>query len=721
MIMKSIFSELLHKRVANDISAFDDARRSMESVLTNSVLRPQASAGSNRTALLSMLSALGINGIDLADDSNIFLTFKEILEDKGYVYTIVKLEDKWWKNSCGPMMGVSRENGVFLPLLPKGFNYYYPDSGDNMVRVTGKNASGIQDYAYCFYRRLPSESLTQKQFFRFMLDNIPKFHLWYVLVLSLVIAVLGTAIPYATKLIFDQVVPSGNANTLWALMLVLLNTALAIGLLSNVRTKIFMGVKSMMAVVAQTALFDRLYRLKATYFRTESAGTVTTQVLGASEACENLSEGLVTVVFTFLVSLVYLVQLFIFSHFSAIAYCLTLLLAVNILCIWIAFKVRNAKKKQWSLYLSRFNGLMYSYLKGVQKIRTNGAEARVFRNWAASYKDTIVFNFIEATFPMLSGSFMIAAIFLIVRLVPSTDMSVSDYAAFFSAYCGITAAVNLLGMYSSDFTYIVPAFNKVKPLLAAQPEEEISSNIVRSLAGNISIRDLHFRYSDDMPYIFNGLNLDIKAGEYVALVGHSGCGKSTLIRLMLGFETADSGSIYYDHYGIQNVNKSSLRQHLGICLQSGHLFSGTILDNVRVSNPYATEDEVWEALRIAAVDDEIRNMPDGLYHQVDASGIGVSGGQCQRILIARSVLNNPSVMFLDEATSALDNISQAKVIENLGKLNCTRITIAHRLSTIRECDRIIVLDGGRVAEEGPFDELIAKGGIFSEIAKRQTL
>ena len=276
-------------------------------------------------------------------------------------------------------------------------------------------------------------------------------------------------------------------------------------------------------------------------------------------------------------------------------------------------------------------------------------------------------------------------------------------------------------MYSSDFTYIVPAFNKVKPLLAAQPEEEISSNIVRSLAGNISIRDLHFRYSDDMPYIFNGLNLDIKAGEYVALVGHSGCGKSTLIRLMLGFETAESGSIYYDHYGIQNVNKSSLRQHLGICLQSGHLFSGTILDNVRVSNPYATEEEVWEALRIAAVDDEIRNMPDGIYHQLNASGQGISGGQRQRILIARAVLNKPSVLFLDEATSALDNISQKRVINNLEAMRCTRITIAHRLSTIRDCDRIIVLDKGHIAEDGTFDELLKNGGLFSEIAKRQQL
>lgn len=719
--MESIFSELLHKRIANDISAFDDARRSLESVLTNTDLRPVANASGNRPALLSMLAALGITDADLADDSNIFTAFKEILDSRGYVYTVVRLEDRWWKSSCGPMMGVNRENGIFMPLLPRGFNYYFPDSSDKMVRVTGMNSTCLDNYAYCFYRRLPSTSLTQKQFFRFILDNIPKFYLWYVLLMSLAIAVISTIIPYATKLIFDQVVPSGNGNSLVALMLVLINTAMAIGLLSNVRTKIFMGVKSMMAVYAQTALFDRLYHLKATYFRKESAGTVTTQVLGASEACENLSEGMVTVLFTFLVSLVYLVQLFVFSHNSAIAYCLTLLLALNIFCIWIAFKVRNAKKKQWSLYLSRLNGLMFSYLKGIQKIKTNGAEARAFRNWAASYKDTIVFNFIESTFPMLSGSFMIAAIYLIVLLIPSSDMTVSDYAAFFSAYCGISAAVNLLGMYSSDFTYIVPAFNKVKPLLEAEPEEEISSNIVRSLAGNISIRDLHFRYSEEMPYIFNGLDLDIKAGEYVALVGPSGCGKSTLIRLMLGFESADSGSIYYDHYGIQNVNKSSLRQHLGICLQSGHLFSGTILDNVKVSNPYATEEEVWEALRIAAVDEEVRNMPDGLYHQVDASGIGVSGGQCQRILIARSVLNNPSVMFLDEATSALDNISQARVIENLGRLNCTRITIAHRLSTIKDCDRIIVLDGGKVAEEGSFDELIAKGGIFSEIAKRQTL
>lgn len=719
--MESIFSELLHKRIANDISAFDEARRAMESVLDADAGNIHNGSLGNKAALQSMLAILGISNVELTDNSAILDQFKEVLAVNHYTYTMVKLDGKWWKTSCGHMLGVRKETGLLTPLVSRGFNYYYSKTPEEVAKIKIRDSREFEDHAYCFYKTLPAKSLNVKDLFTFTLKNVPKFQFYYVIALSLIIALLSTIFPYATKIIFDQVVPSGESKGIIALVLVLLNTTLAIGLLATVRTNIFLGVKNMMAVYSQAALFERLYRLKPAYFRNESAGTVTTQVLGVSEACEQISEGIITSVFTFFVSLVYIVQIFIYSHYSAIAYCMALLLGLNIFCIWLGFKVKNNTRMKWSQDLARFNGLMYNYISGIQKIKTNGAEARAFRNWSYKFIHTVVFNYWEETLPRLSGTFTVAALFFIVMLVPSTDMTVSDYAAFFSAYCGLVAAIEVLGMYTADFTYIMPAFNKIKPLLEAEPEIEENSKIVRYLSGNVNITDLRFRYNENMPYLFDGLSLNIRAGEYVALVGHSGCGKSTLLRLMLGFETPESGSIFYDQYGVFNVNKSTLRQHLGTCLQGGRLFSGTILHNVKISNPMATEEDVWEALRIAAIDEDVRNMTDGLYHQLDATGQGLSGGQRQRILIARAVLNHPAVLFLDEATSALDNISQAKVIENLAKINCTRITIAHRLSTIKECDRIIVLDEGKVAEEGTYDQLMAKGGIFYEISKRQLL
>ncbi len=723
--MADIYSSMLYRRIVNDISAFDEAGHEFERMLNKSVESLPHHGLGNRSALLDMLEMLGIENQTLTEGNDIFNEFKEVLAANGYAYTITKLEDKWWRSSYGNMLGVFKENGMFVPIITHRGGYRYlrqrEDGGKEIVGINKKTSGNLENLAFRFYKTLPHKRLTMKEFFTYIPKSVPKFHLWYVLALSAVLAILTMGLPYATKLIFDQVIPSGKSEGILSLAIVLLNIALIIGLLSAIRNKIFIGIKNTVAVNTQAALLDRIFRLKTDFFRKKSTGSITSEIYGVSEACERLSEGVVTVVFTFLVSLAYLVQIGIYSHFSAVSYCLYILMGLNVLSIYAGAKLTQEIKMQRTPATSHFNGVMYSLLDGIRKIKTNGAEARAFRLWASEFKNTDIVKYWDSVLPELSGTFTLCSILAMVLLIPSTDMSVSDFAAFFTAFSGLSLAISQMGLYTCEFTYIFPTLEKIRPILEAEPEVEESSKIVRELHGNVNVTSLRFRYNENMPYIFDGLNLNIKPGEYVAIVGPSGCGKSTLLRLMLGFETPESGTVFYDQYNVFSVNKSSLRQFLGACLQGGKLFSGTVFDNVRVSNPYATEDEVWEALRIAAVDEDIRNMPGGLRYELDAAGEGISGGQRQRILIARAVLNHPSVVFLDEATSALDNISQAKVIENLGRMKCTRITIAHRLSTIKDCDRIIVLDKGKVAEEGTFDELLSKGGLFADIAKRQLL
>ena len=194
------------------------------------------------------------------------------------------------------------------------------------------------------------------------------------------------------------------------------------------------------------------------------------------------------------------------------------------------------------------------------------------------------------------------------------------------------------------------------------------------------------------------------------------------MRLLLGFEKPESGSIFYDEHNLEDVNLPSLRRYcVSICLQDGQLVEGTIRDNILFGNGWFPDEQVREAVCMAALDKDIQDMPMGLDTRISADGQGVSGGQRQRILMARALIRKPRIIFLDEATSALDNISQYRIAQNLARMKCTRITIAHRMSTIRQCNRIIVLAGGRVAEDGSYDDLVAKGGLFSEIIKRQTV
>ncbi len=233
------------------------------------------------------------------------------------------------------------------------------------------------------------------------------------------------------------------------------------------------------------------------------------------------------------------------------------------------------------------------------------------------------------------------------------------------------------------------------------------------------MQNLTFRYDEGGRNVLDGINIKIRPGKYVAIVGKTGCGKSTLIRLLLGFEKPNKGAVYYDGKDITKLDLPSLRRKIGAVMQSGKLFTGDIFSNITISAPSLTLDDAWEAARSADIANDIEAMPMGMHTIITEGSGGVSGGQKQRLMIARAVAPKPKILIFDESTSALDNITQKHVADALSGLKCTRIVIAHRLSTIKDCDMIYVLDGGKITEQGTFDELYAKKGYFHELVSRQ--
>ena len=215
------------------------------------------------------------------------------------------------------------------------------------------------------------------------------------------------------------------------------------------------------------------------------------------------------------------------------------------------------------------------------------------------------------------------------------------------------------------------------------------------------------------------LSLRVRPGEYVAIVGRTGCGKSTLVRLLLGFEKPEKGAIYYDSRDISGLDLPSLRRKIGTVMQDAGLFQGNIYSNIVITAPELSVDDAWEAAETAGIADDIRAMPMGMHTLISEGQGGISGGQRQRLMIARAIAPKPRVLIFDEATSALDNRTQRQVSEALDGMGCTRLVIAHRLSTIRHCDRILVMDGGGIVEDGTYEELIARGGFFAELVERQ--
>ncbi len=261
----------------------------------------------------------------------------------------------------------------------------------------------------------------------------------------------------------------------------------------------------------------------------------------------------------------------------------------------------------------------------------------------------------------------------------------------------------------------------VSPILQEQPERASDMPMIHSLKGEVEVYSVSFRYNENSPWVLHDISFSVRPGEYVAVVGRSGSGKSTLVRLLLGFEKPEKGSIYYDTNNLSRVDLQSLRQRIGSVTQNGRLFVGNIFYNIIVSSPRATMEDAWAAAETAGIAEDIRKMPMGMQTLISESGSGLSGGQRQRLLIARAICGKPRVLILDEATSALDNLTQKQVSDSLDRMQCTRIVIAHRLSTIRNCDRILCLDGGRIVEEGSYEELIKKKGFFAELVDRQQI
>lgn len=302
-----------------------------------------------------------------------------------------------------------------------------------------------------------------------------------------------------------------------------------------------------------------------------------------------------------------------------------------------------------------------------------------------------------------------------------SGVSVADYYAFNTAYGMVSGAFMALSGMALMMAQIKPVYEMVKPILKAVPEVSVGKKVVTRLSGGIELNNVSFRYSESMPLVVDNLSLKIRPGQYVAIVGKTGCGKSTLMRLLLGFETPQKGAVYYDGKDLAQMDLKSLRRNIGVVMQNGGLFQGDIFSNITISAPWLTMDDAWQAAEMAGIADDIRRMPMGMHTVIAEGSGGVSGGQRQRLMIARAIAPKPKILMFDEATSALDNLTQEIVSESLDSLKCTRVVIAHRLSTIKQCDRVVVLDGGRIIEDGTYDELLEQGGYFAELVARQRL
>ena len=680
---------------------------------------------SDESALRQVLDALGVTDYELEDDD--LLSPEEqltgILRPRGIMMRDIQLKGEWWRECVGPLLGYDRD-GHLVALLPTktGLGYQYR-AADGSLRKVGRQemADQLKRKAVTFTKALPLRPLKLKDLIRFSWEVVSGPNVLLLLACAVVVVLLGMFTPMANKLIFDTVIPAGDAEDLLPIAGLLLGATVGTLLLTFTRNLYTIRIQHIVELHVQNAVMARTFLLRPAFFSKNASGELMAKLQNVASLASVVNEALVGALLSAVLSCIYLVQVYIYG--GKLLWPALCIIAAQVLLLVLNYWHIMHLQQQYTERVTKLSGLEYNLFAGIQKLKLTGSENRAFARWLDHYSDTsrLLYNppLKSRLYPALTALLGIGGTMLIFWSTLSNHVSTSDYIAFSAAFGMITAAITQLNGVVPTLAQIRPMLESAKPILEAVPEIEEKAPQVEGLFGGIEVSGVSFRYEEGEPLIFDDLSLKIEPGEYVGIVGKSGCGKSTLMRLLLGFEQPLTGGIYYDNYDLSKVDKSSLRRRIGCCLQGGSLFTGDIFHNITITAPWATHEDAWEALRMACLEEDVRRMPMGLHTLVSGDGGGFSGGQKQRILIARALISKPDIIFFDEATSALDNISQKAVSDNLDQLQCTRVVIAHRLSTIRHCDRIIVLDQGKIAEEGTFEELMAKRGLFYEMSIRQ--
>ena len=633
-----------------------------------------------------------INGNEQWPDAS---RLEQTLMSRGVFFREVTLSGPWWRRTTGNLLAFMVSDDTPVVLKPGFASYSFADPHTGrVVKLSRQTAALLKPEAYSLTQPLPARRLTLRELGRFAWRGLSVTDLVYICLACISVVLLTMFTPYVTKQIFSEVVPSGSAQALLPIAMLLFSATVGLVMLQVTRSLVVFRVKDKLEYALQTALMTRLLHLPTTFFRQWTAGDLSSRVLSLSHFSGLLTESMLTTMLSAIFSVILFIQFFIYGGpllFVGIG-----VLALELLFILINYYYVRKVQGNVTPHRTRMFGLLYELFGGIQKIRTNGAEERAFAQWAEQFAYTEPNSAYQPAMYTYSGSlaFVVKMLPMIITIAAAWyyRLPLSDYIAY-CAVLGIALdTINQLETVLKQFGRILPEARLCQPILDAEPEDVQSQQLVTHVEGAISISGLCFRYSATAPWIFNGFDLHIKPGEYVGITGPSGCGKSTLLRLLLDFETPTEGYICYDHFNLQDLNKSALRSHcVGAVLQNGRLVEGSLLDNIRFTAPKATTDEVMETIRLVALDEDISHMPLGLQTPISEDGHGISGGQRQRILLARALVQKPDVLLLDEATSALDNVTQQRVAEHLAKMKCTRIMISQRPENLRFCDRIITL------------------------------
>ncbi len=715
--------------------ALDDRRHDQAFRVLASILGTPSAAGVGGTTALGELAAalapighaMGVTfppltDLPLADATN---PMAVIAESASVRARGVQLQPGWQRDPFGPLLcfrSADRSPVALLPASTRRYRAFDPRT-DRWTTVDDDYVRGLEPAAVSFTAPLPRGTLTPRSLVRFAFAGTGRA-VTTLLLYGFFGALASLLVPVLTGVVFTYVIPRDDRALLWTVVAFFAGTLLAMLVCSITQSLATLRVTGQVEGALSPALWDRLLRLPATFFRGYTTGELANRVDGIDTIRTVLTGAGLSSALTALFSLVDVVLMFVLSWklaliaLAALVPLFALLVALN---LWRVRHIRRVITLKGSI-----SGLVYQLLESVPKLRVAGGERRALYAWAASYRRQISAGYTAGLIQAWTtavGAVLISTVSIFVYWSAAGGgaaghVSPGTFLAFTTALAQLVTALSAFNTALSPMAQCVPLFERLLPLVEAEPESRPDAVSPGTLSGQLALERITFRYSPDGLDVLSDVSIAARPGEFIAVTGPSGAGKSTLIRLLLGFEQPTSGQVLYDGKELATLDLGAVRRQVGTVLQNAIPGTGSI-ESVILGNSGGTTDDAWHAAEIADIAADIRAMPMGMHTVVGASGSTFSGGQLQRLNIARAVATRPRLVLLDEATSALDNRTQAAVTAALDELNATRVVVAHRLSTIRDADRVYVLDRGRVVQCGPYDELMAQPGLFRDLISRQ--
>ena len=628
----------------------------------------------------------------------------------------IELKDKWYADAYGPILGFLKDGGTPVAMFPSMFYGY-------RVRVTAKTAALLEPDAICFYRPLPLRKLGIPDLLFYIKECITVSDITLIVLATMAVSAVGLLIPRVIAALTGPILNSGRGSALIGAAICILCVSLSSQMISSANTMLTQRLDTKTSLGVGASMMMRLMSLPVSFFRQYSPGELKSRSMAVNQLCSLMQKMILNAGLTSLSSLLYVTQIFRFAPALVIPSILIILATTGFSGISTLAQIRISRLHMQ--HDAQESGMSYAMITGVQKIKLAGAEKRIFAKWLNIYSEGAELTYNPPTFlkinHVISTAINLFSTIILYYLSVKNGVDQSSYFAFTAAYGVLMGAFTSLSGVALSVARIQSILEMAEPFLKTAPETPEGREIVTKISGGIELDHVSFRYNEDAPYILNDMSLKIRPGDYIAIVGRTGCGKSTLIRLLLGFETPERGAVYYDGKDVTTLDLGSLRRNIGVVTQDGGLFQGDVFSNITITAPDLTLDEAWEAAETAGIAGDIRAMPMGMYTLISEGQGGISGGQKQRLMIARAIAPKPKLLIFDEATSALDNKTQKQISESLDAMGCTRVVVAHRLSTIQHCDRIVVLDGGKIIEDGNYEELIARDGYFAELVRRQRL